>query len=100
MRAEAVAFDCSPGHLQPRRTLVARADSVPPVVIRREVPAWPAQNRHAQLLHGVSHIAAVAIGIRQRRAFVEYSALDAAPQVLDKIAVEFWIDVIDHTLRV
>src|SRR5438105_1221953 len=33
MCAEAIALDSTPGHLEPRRTLVLRADPIPPMIV-------------------------------------------------------------------
>ena len=95
VRAEAVALHRAPGHFEARRALVARADAVHPVVVRREVAARPAQQRDIQILHGLQHIFAVAVGIRERRALFEDAAFDAAAQVFGEIAVDLRIDVAD-----
>src|ERR1035438_1091882 len=100
MSAEAVVFDGPPGHFEAARALVARTDAVGPVVIRREVAARPAQQGDVQLLGRVEHVAAEAVGVGERRAFIEDAAFDTASQVFDEVAIDFGIDIADHPFGV
>ena len=100
VRAEAIAFDGAPRHFEARRPLVARADAVPPVVIGREIAAGPAQQRNIQLLGRVQDIPAKAVGVGEGRFLLEDAAIDAAPQVLDEIAVDLRIDIADDALGI
>jgi len=45
-------------------------------------------------------VTAVAIRIGKRRSFVEDASLDAAPQMLDEVAVDLRIDIVDNALTV
>ncbi len=98
--AEAVGFDGAPCHFESRRTLVARADAVAPIVVRGEVAAGPAQEGDIELTDRLEDVLAEAIGIREWRLLFEDAAIDAAAEVLDEVAVEHGIDVADDTLGI
>jgi hypothetical protein len=100
MRAEAIAFDGAPGHLQARRTLAAQSDAVLPMIVATEVPAGPAQQADLQILGGVENVLAIPIRVRQARALLENAAIDAAAQRLDEITVDLRSDVADHAIGV
>src|SRR5579884_2557689 len=100
VRAEAVVFDGAPGHVQTFRTFVARADAIHPVVVRGEVAAGPAQNRDVQIADRLHHVFAIAVAVRQRRAFLEDAALDAAAEVFGEVAVDLRIDGRDDAVGI
>src|SRR3954451_15852336 len=100
MGAEAIAFDGPPRHLKSRGTLVARSDAVHPVIVRREIPAWPSHLCHVELLRAFEDVAAEAVAVGKRRFLVEDAAVDAAAQVLDEISVDQRVDVADDALGV
>src|SRR5262249_137313 len=100
VRAEAVAFDRAPGHLQTRGTFVSRADAVHPVVVRGEVATRPTQLRDVQSFHRFQHVAAEPVRVGEPRAVLEDSAVNASRKVLDEIPVDFGVDVSDHALGV
>ena len=93
-------FHGAPGHFEAARPPIAGADAVRPVVVRGEIASGPAQDGDVQLLRGVEHIAAEAVRIGERGAFVEHAAFDAAAEVFDEIAVDFRIDVADDALGI
>src|SRR5262249_48836247 len=84
--AEAVALDRVPGLVAPARSLVARADAILPVVAGGEVASGPAQDRHAEPLRCLHDVLAEAVGVRERAAFLEDAAVDAAPEMLGEVA--------------
>src|SRR5438045_1928951 len=100
MRAEAVAFNRAPGHLQARGPLVPRADAVHPVIVRDEVAARPPQLRDVQIPDGLHHIFSETAGVRERRAFFKDAAVNTAPEVFDEIAVDFGVNLADDALSV
>src|SRR5215510_4674 len=70
------------------------------MIVRGEVAARPAQLGDVQPLRRFQHVAAESVRVGERRAFLEDSAVNAASQVLDEVAVDFGIDVSDHALGV
>ena len=92
VRAKAIVLHRAPGHLEARRPLVARTNAIHPVVVGREIPSRPAQQRDVESFHRFHHILAVAGGVGEFRAFVEDAAFDAAAQVLGEVSVEFAVD--------
>ena len=100
VRAEAVALDHVPGLVAADRPLVARADAILPVVAGGEVAARPAQERHAEPLRGLHDVLAEAVRIRERAAFLEDAAVDAAAEVLGEVAEHVRVDLADHAVGI
>ena len=53
-----------------------------------------------QFLRGVQNIAPETIRVGLRRVLVEYTAIDAAAEVFDKVAVKLRIDLADRPFRI
>src|SRR5262249_48130416 len=83
-----------------RRTFVTRPDPIHPMVIGREVSAWPSQKRDVQFPDRLQNVLTETLGAGERRTLVEDAAIDTAAQVLDKVAIDLGIDIADCALSV
>src|SRR5699024_4423573 len=70
------------------------ADAVPPVVGVGKTAAGPAQHRNVQLFQGGNHVGA------QAAVTVGQPAIDAAPQMFGKMAVDVLVDDARRTVGV
>src|SRR5712664_3971566 len=52
------------------------------------------------VLGRVKNIAPESVSVRERRALLEYAALDAAAKVLDEVAVNLGVNIGDHSLGI
>src|SRR5439155_24674645 len=100
VRPEAVALDRVPGVVAPDRPLVAGAEAVLPVVAGGEVASRPAQEGDAEAARGLHDVAAEAVRICERAAFLEDPAVDAAPQMLGEIAEDVRVHLADHAVGI
>jgi hypothetical protein len=70
------------------------------VIAADEVAARPAQHGRAELFDFLQDIGPKAMLIRQRRAFVENTAVDAAAEVFDKRAKNASVDMPDCPVEI
>ncbi len=98
--AEAVRLDGVPRQVEPRRPQVLRADAVLPVIAGDEVAARPAQDRHAEVLHGPHDVGAVPVRVGERAALVVDAPVDHAAEVLGEAAEEPRVHVADDAVDV
>ena len=94
VRAEMVVLHhATPVGVVDRRTLLARADAVAPVILVGEAPARPAQLRHGERLQRGKHVVAVAPRVGNGRIHANPDALvDTAAEMLGELAVDGLVD--------
>ena len=92
---EAVRLLRVPGQLAAPGPPVDRPDAVEPVIAADEVAARPSEHRDTERLCRLQHVPAEAARVAQRRALLEDPAVDAAPEVLDEVAVDPPVDGTD-----
>ncbi len=98
--AEAVGFKRAPGVIGTGGTLVARADSIGPVVAGGEVPARPPKDGNAEGLHRLDHVLPIAVGVGKRATLLEDAAINTAAQVLGEVAEDVWVHLADHAVGI
>jgi hypothetical protein len=98
--AERVGLLGLPREIRPAWPLVARPHAVDPVVAADEVATRPAQQRHAQSLGRVEHVAPESVLVGLRRVLVEHAAVNASAEMLDEAPEDTRVDAADHAVLV
>ena len=96
MRPKAIVFyGSAPIVIHQLRAVLARPDTIAPMVFIGETPARPTQNGNFQLLQRIQYIVAVALRIRNIRILADpEAAIDATTEMLGKLSVNFfWNDL-------
>src|SRR5690348_11016466 len=89
-----------PRRVPATRPLVLWADSIYPVVSGGKVATRPAQHGYMKVSHRLQNIFAEAITVGKRRTLFINSAINAAPQMLGKIAVNIAVDGADFAIEI
>jgi hypothetical protein len=100
MNADLVAIGRMPGEIKPRRAILLRANAVLPVIRRDEIAAGIADDRNLQLLDQFDDILAHAVFIGGGMIRFVDAGIDGAPQMLEKRAIEAFIDLRNHIVPV
>jgi hypothetical protein len=81
-------------------SLLARPDSIHPVILVRKTAARPAHHRHARFAQSGDYVDAETISISQRGARVEDATVDLAVEMLEKLAKEHAVVWLAAAMRV
>jgi len=100
VEAELVGLDGPPRVIGSHRTLVLRADTVPPVAEAHEVAARVAHDGHAERAQRLQHIAAEAALVAQGITGVVDTLVDGAAHVLEEPPEDAPVDRADVVFRV
>src|SRR5437868_1019325 len=93
MRAEGIGVYAAPTRVGPSRTLVARTDTVTPVILVGETATGPAQYGNIQFFQRSNNVVTQAARVRDRRVFAHPQAIvDQTAEVLGKLAVDVTVD--------
>ena len=96
--ADLVVLRRAPGEIEPHRPLLARANTVFPIVVGDEVAAGITHQRRLQIAHEAEHVAPESIRVGRLVAGLVDAAVDRAAEMFEKGAVDPIVNRTDHKI--
>ena len=91
--ADLIGLDALPGVVGTHRALIARSDTVCPVVVADEVAAGIAHHRHSKRLERFENVCAKASRVAERAFRIVNALINGSSHVLEKTAEDARVDV-------
>ena len=100
VNADLVRLRGAPGKIEPPRAVLLWADAILPIVGGHEVAARIAADRRVERAHQFEHVLAHALRVRLRMSGLVDARVDRPAKMLEKRAVETFVDIRDGIGRV